>query len=503
LPISDEQWLVSLDRVDVEIAGATVLEGLDWRLRAGSHWGIVGSNGSGKSSLLALIAGTLWPAPGRGERHYRFDGRTHRDAIHARRHIAFVGPELQDRYTRWELNFSALDVVLSGVFRTDVPRRRPDPAELSRARALLAAVGLAELAGRRFLELSRGEQRRVLIARAMAFEPRILLLDEPASGLDRNAKIELDRILARIADRATTVTTAHSVDDLPSITTDVLTLDRGRIVGTDRYRSAAAEVAASRVSPMASGHARAVTSAAPGVPLIEVEHADAWRGGRRVLVDLCWRLDHGRHWLVLGDNGAGKSSFLKLLHGQLRPARGGRVAWPALGDPRSVWALRKLVAYVSPELQAEYRYAATVRECIASGFESSFGLTRAATPAERARTEQLLERFEFEAFADRRLTSLSYGQLRRVLLARTLVNRPRVLLLDEPWSGLDPATIALLRKQLLVAVAEGAQLVCASHRPDTALPFTDEMTLAAGRIVEAHPAVIVGGGWWPKPQPSG
>src|SRR5690606_9848501 len=103
--------------------------------------------------------------------------------------------------------------------------------------------------------------------------------------------------------------------------------------------------------------------------------------------------------------------------------------------PRSVWTLRRKIAWVSPELQAGYRYRSTVHDCVASGFDSSLGLVRALQPEERERVQVLLDRFDLSEFAERKLTELSYGQFRRVLLARALVHRPRVLLLDEPWEG--------------------------------------------------------------------
>ncbi len=113
--------LVRLDRVDVDLDGTPVLHGVTWQLPRGEHWGIVGANGSGKSTLLGLIAGTRWPAPGRGERRYDFGHGPETDAVRARVEIVLVGHELQDRYARLGWNFTALDVVLSGVYRTDVP----------------------------------------------------------------------------------------------------------------------------------------------------------------------------------------------------------------------------------------------------------------------------------------------------------------------------------------------------------------------------------------------
>jgi molybdate transport system ATP-binding protein len=127
-----------------------------------------------------------------------------------------------------------------------------------------------------------------------------------------------------------------------------------------------------------------------------------------------------------------------------------------------------------------------VRECIASGFESSIGLTRKPRPDESARVEHLLELFALTALAGRKLATLSYGQARRALLARALATGPRVLVLDEPWEGLDGEMAALLNEQLGAVVAAGTRLVCASHLDAHRRHFTHELVLEHGRIATAH-----------------
>src|SRR5690606_19954357 len=186
------------------------------------------ANGSGKTTLLKLISGLLWPAPDSGSRVYDFGRGPERDAVGALAAIQYVGHELQDRYVRLGLDFLGLDVVLSGVYGTDVPRRRPDAQERHAACETLRALGIAKLAERRLLTLSRGEQRRVLIARALAARPGALVLDEPASGLDARARADLDRLLEAVPRDVTIVVSAHSVGDLPRGLDRVLYVQRGR-----------------------------------------------------------------------------------------------------------------------------------------------------------------------------------------------------------------------------------------------------------------------------------
>jgi molybdate transport system ATP-binding protein len=471
--------LVTLVNVDVDIEGQRILHDVTLTIEAGEHWGIVGANGSGKSTLLRLLAGTAWPAPERGQRRYDFGLGPETDALRARERIVLVGHELQDRYARLGWNFSPLQVVLSGLFRTDVPRRQATAGERREAHALLERLDVAHLAERRFLELSRGEQRRVLIARGVAFAPSLLLLDEPASGLDRVSRKELATMLERVAEDCTIVCSAHVPEDLPSVVARYVTIASGRVGAAVERPPLAIDAAGETASQPRTIAAREAPAAAP---IIVLRDANAWLAGRHVLRHVDWHLLPGQSWLVTGANGSGKSTFLRMLHGQVRPALGGELAWPGFGNPRNIWELRKRVAWLSPELQAAYRYPSTVRSCIASGFESSIGQTRELTEGEAARVEELLVELELVELGDRPLTALSYGQARRALIGRALANRPKLLLLDEPWEGLDAPMAALLNRSLERVAVGGTQLVCASHLRAHREHFTHELTLEHGRV---------------------
>jgi ABC-type molybdenum transport system ATPase subunit/photorepair protein PhrA len=128
-----------------------------------------------------------------------------------------------------------------------------------------------------------------------------------------------------------------------------------------------------------------------------------------------------------------------------------------------------------------------VRQCIASGFDSSIGQTRRLKPEEKRTVEELLETFDLQALAERNVKALSYGQFRRVLIARAVVRSPRVLLLDEPWEGLDPGNLELVSRELNQIIARGSQLVCATHLAVNGAHFNRYMRIEAGRLVYETP----------------
>ncbi len=196
--------------------------------------------------------------------------------------------------------------------------------------------------------------------------------------------------------------------------------------------------------------------------------APVWcRDGRPAITRLDWTLREGEHWCVTGPNGSGKSTFIALLYGDLWPADGGLIerGRARSGTPIESW--KRGVGLVSPELQARYAATAcTLEEVVVSGLHASIGLNERPTARERARAKAVLRRVGLERLGDRRARKVSYGQLRLALFARALVRPRRLMLLDEPFDGLDATKVARIRRVLDEVVRRGTQLVVASHHEE-------------------------------------
>lgn len=294
-------------------------------------------------------------------------------------------------------------------------------------------------------------------------------MDELYNGLDTRFRRRIDAILSAARYRGQSwIATAHRKLDVPRGTQRSMELSDGRIRAVKRLRGEGHE----RLKAKAAEHRqpkprrRASTSPAPSDLILRLAHVDLYAEHRAVLRDVNWELRRGEHWSVFGANGAGKSSFLKLLYGDLSPALGGRIergGFPA-GRPISEWKRR--VGYVSAELQSLYSVHVDILELVASGRYSSIGLADALTPEDRRVTRGWLKFFKLSSLAKRRPRELSYGQLRRALIARAMTADATILLLDEPLTGLDPGQRALMKRLLERLMRRGTTVVAAVHHPE-------------------------------------
>lgn len=463
---------VELERVRLVLGGRAVLRDVTLQLPAGAKALLLGGNGAGKTQLLKLLAAERWPTPtGRERRVYR-DARGEVLGIpEILERVAFVGGERQDKYVRYEWDFTMQAIVGTGCHGVERPLRPLAADERARVRALLRRFGLWQRRRRRFLSLSYGERRLTLLARALAGRPGLLLLDEPYNGLDAGARAILDRELARLARTAATiVVSAHRGEDAPRGFAHAIVVAGGRIAYAGSRRAAPSEWLGAPVPTARTARAPARATRAGATPLLRLRGVDLYRDYRPVLRDVNWDLARGEHWAIVGANGSGKSTLLRFVYGEFPAALGGVVE--RLGHPPGAhleeW--RRRVAWLSPEPQADYRDRVTVLELVVTGLRSSIGLDEPPTRVEVRSARASLRRAGIAEWAGRPFQALSYGQRRIALLARALVGRPELLLLDEPLTGLDARWRQRVRELLQTVAREGTQLVMAVHHESDRLP---------------------------------
>ncbi len=219
---------IEIENATVMRSGEQALRDISLSLREGEHACILGPNGSGKSTIVKMISGDLSPLY-REPAAIRLFGQERWELFALRSRLGIVSDTLQSAQAGTE---SAFDTILSGFFGgVGLPlRSEASPSMVAKARETALLLGVEGLLGKRADELSSGEMRRVLVARALVHDPEMLLLDEPFSSLDIAARHALSRCLRNLANRRAIVLVTHELSEIPPEIERVILVKKGRII---------------------------------------------------------------------------------------------------------------------------------------------------------------------------------------------------------------------------------------------------------------------------------
>ena len=470
----------------IAFGGVRAVSDVSARAESGHVTSIIGPNGAGKTTVLNIVCGFYKPQSGAvrlgdqelgGEPAYRV----------ARAGLArtFQTPQLFERMTVLENLLVAMQRGVLGSPLSEVASS-PTGAQAQTARALLNYVGyhgsVLQLAG----DLPHIDKRLLEIARALALRPSILLLDEPAAGLNRSDKQQLAKLLRRIADAGMgVVLIEHDMSLVMGISDRVIVLDAGKCLAEGRpeaVRNDPSVIAAYLGGGEFETRPRAAGWHPVGAARLEVRDLAAGYGAANVLTDVALALSGGEIVAVLGANGAGKSTLMKSLSGLLRPVQGSILLDGTHVGTRAAHqvAAAGLVLVpegrqVFPELSVldNVRLGAYARRNVGS-----------AEAAEMVARFPSIERRKFN-----RAGLLSGGEQQMLALARGLIARPKVLLLDEPSLGLAPALINELYRVLAELRDEGMTILLVDQMATLALAIADRgYVMESGAVVHAGSA---------------
>jgi len=454
--------------------------GADWTFRRGEQWVVMGPNGSGKSHLAALLAGE---APLRGGDLTFGDGVEDRVAL-----VTFAQQQEQASHSwlqaRWHwpdddeavrvrdfLSYEAVNEI--NPFEVRGPERKARRAFSERARAVDRLFETGTLADRLMIQLSNGEMRRALLARALLKEPALLVLDDPFAGLDPDMRERLQTALGQLAEQGLSlVLMLRHPDEVPACATNLITLADGRFSAQRRLtrREREAPRAKAEVWPHVTPGRTRKLFLADDSPVIAMRDVTVRYGRRTVLDRLSWSVLQGERWLVAGANGSGKTTLLSLVTGDNPAAYANdvRVFGRAREAGESLWPIRRRIGQVSPEIQCYFDGRLTALEAVLSGMYDDEGEQVRPNAVSRKGARTWLREFGLEGCERTPFGALSSGGQRLVLLARALLPQPDLLLLDEPCLNLDVASRDQVLRVLedLLDKRREETVVCVAHRSD-------------------------------------
>jgi len=474
--------ILKAEDLGITFGGVRAVSELSMHVPEGAVTSLIGPNGAGKTTALNMLSGFYRPSMGSvqlGEQSLAglpaFRIARHGVARTYQTSQLFGSLSVEDNVTL-AMNRGRLGGIFSsGRYRNDNVR--------SRARALLAFCGYEGAPSTPAAGLAHVDRRLVEIARALATDPDVLLLDEPAAGLSREDKTQLATLLRRIAESGIGVALVeHDMTLVMSISDQLVVLDAGRrlAVGTPAEVQNNPDVKQAYLGESLEPRARTTeTNRIPGAEMLGVDSLVAGYGAEPVLHGISLRVRAGEMVALLGANGAGKSTLMRTLSGLHRCQSGSMHIDGNPLEERTAEEVVGLGLVLVPEGRQVFPELSVLDNIRLGAF---------LDPTDRdARVETMLERFpRLRERLHQRAGLLSGGEQQMLAVARGLMSRPRVLLLDEPSLGLAPKVIAELFAALDRLRDEDMTILLVDQMAGLALALADRAYVMEGGHVVAH-----------------
>lgn len=329
--------------------------------------------------------------------------------------------------------------------------------------------------------LSSGELRKVLIINQLLDTPDLLILDNPYIGLDVDARHELDAAMESItASSATSIMMLLcNVNEIPPFTNAIIPVKHLTLlptVGYDRRDSLNGlfdyTVADEARLPLRDDDG--IDMPQPGSVIVDMRHCRISYGKTVIMDDISWTIRMGEHWILSGPNGAGKSTLLSLIHADNPQGYSNDLSLfgRRRGTGESIWDIKRRIGYVSPEMHLYFNGGHSLGlHVIAQGLNDTVGQYKKLTQQQLDLAARWMDYLHISHLADRPFRTMSAGEQRLLLLARTLIKNPPLLILDEPLHGLDQACKRAIRQTIdRLASARLFSLIYVTHRIEEAPP---------------------------------
>lgn len=292
--------------------------------------------------------------------------------------------------------------------------------------------------GQPIISLSSGELRKYQLNKALEAHPRVLIIDNPYIGLDTQARQLLTDTLEKVVKGGETqlILVVAKWKDIPHFITHTVRVEHGVVHPKEAFAVQSAADTPIPTRPFLSPEERQLDEKKA---LLLFNNVSIGYGGRIILHQLSWQVNRGERWALRGPNGSGKSTLLSLICADNPQGYAAdiRLFGHQRGSGESIWEIKKHIGYVSPEMHRAYRHPLPALDIVASGMRDTMGLYGKVSAEEKEQCRHWMEVFGIETLAERQFLQLSSGEQRLVLLARTFVKEPDLLILDEPLHGLD------------------------------------------------------------------
>ncbi|MBD3750579.1 MAG: ATP-binding cassette domain-containing protein [Sphingobacteriales bacterium] len=459
---------LSISDLNFKYQQKQVLKGLNWAIRSGEQWVLTGASGSGKSTLAKIIAGSTKGFDGHIELNFKAHTPAKATALYVESWYQFKNLEgvanfyYQQRYTSLQAKDTLTVNAELGAFG------RLHNLSVLALDELLSQLGFSELKDSQLIELSSGEHKKLQLVKALWLKPQLLIIDQPYTGLDAASRKNLNQLLDEVTQAGVHLILITNDDELPTCINKIAKLHDGVMEELSSFESSSA---------LPKHYQKTIPSFLQQPPsytsdlIARMENVSVSYGDKEVLKNINWEVRAGEKWLLKGPNGSGKSTLLSLINGD-HPQSYANTLYlfgQKRGSGESIWDIKEHIGLISPEFHWYFDANATVWESIASGLYDSVGLFKQLPYSKSIQVDELVAYFDLSDDKNEFLHTLPLGKQRLVLLARTIIKNPELLILDEPCQGLDQQQTNYFNALVDELCGNGMTLIYVGHQ-ESALP---------------------------------
>ena len=429
--------LIEIDNLFAKQAGATVLQNINLIINEGEQWALLGSSGSGKTSLAQAITGKLFYS---GHIHFYLNGTI--ELVEQQHRFRTLSNTTDFYYQqRFQSQDSEDSLTVEQELQPFLQHYREEAAQY------IQLLKLDTVWDEPLIQLSNGENKRLQLAKAMLQHPAMLILDNPFTGLDDSGRTLLHQIINSIAGKGMHLLLITSPEEIPDCITNVAVLEKGRLLFSGSRKDYRKQNFQKEEQTLLSAQQIALLAPANKlqfVTAVNMVNTNIRYGDKIILDNINWEIQKGERWSVSGPNGAGKSTLLSLITADNPQAYANEIYLfdKRRGRGESIWDIKRNIGLVSPEMHLYFPHTSTCYEVIASGLFDTVGLFRMLSEEQQHQVQEWIGILQLKEVAHKTLQQISMGQQRMALLARALVKNPPLLVLDEPCQGLDNEQIS-------------------------------------------------------------
>ena len=463
--------MIDWNNCKIQIRTRVILSEINLQLQQGESLAIIGANSSGKTVLAKALAGLL-PVMGDIQKLVNAD-----DVVYVAFQSGFSSNHGTSAYRQQRWNMFDKEVVPTVRDEFSVVKNRDELG------FLIDKFEFHDRLDRLVISLSNGEQRKLELIKALAQKPRLLVIDNTFNGLDTASRKLLNGMLNQLVENGQSlVLTGLKTDDFPESFERFVCLENQKVCISNR------ENIPNLYQPLIDHNIQIPHWENSTLEqLIAINNLDLKYGDQFILKNINWTVNKSDKWVLSGGNGSGKTSLLNMIFADNPKAYACDIS--LFGKPKgsgeSIWEIKEQIGFVSPEMHQYLPPRQKVSDVLCSGFFGSEGLYRKPTTFQRNLAQQWLNTVGLKSFSEHAFGTLSASLQRMVLVLRTLVKNPPLLLLDEPFQGLDSINIQIM-KNLLNAIARqtSCAMIFVSHFDDE-IPeaFNFELRLNKGEMV--------------------